>query len=63
MIIGKSFALWKENRSPKATDNNKKGIWGKLREREREREKNLIDDQVLPTKNAVPPVTTEDEII
>jgi hypothetical protein len=37
MIIGKSFALWKENRSPKATDNNKKGIWGKLREREREK--------------------------
>jgi len=61
MIIGKSFALWKENRSPKATDNNKKSIWGKLRERERE--KNLIDDQVLPMKNAVPPVTTEDEII
>jgi hypothetical protein len=31
-------------------------------ERERERE-NLIDDQVPPMKNAVPPVTTEDEII
>jgi hypothetical protein len=30
---------------------------------EREREKNLIDDQVLPMKNAVAPVTTEDEII
>jgi hypothetical protein len=33
------------------------------RERERERERNLIDDQVLPMKNAVPLVTTEDEII
>jgi hypothetical protein len=44
---------------------NEKGIWGKFpeRERERERERNLIDDQVLPMKNAVPPVTTEDEII
>jgi hypothetical protein len=31
--------------------------------RERERERNLIDDLVVPMKNAVPPVTTEDEII
>ncbi len=40
---------------------NEKGIWGKFPERERE--KNLIDDQVVPMKHAVPPVTTEDEII
>jgi len=64
MIIGKPVARWKKKSVTKGDKyTNEKGIWGKFREREREREKNLIDDQVVPMKHAVPPVTTEDEII
>jgi hypothetical protein len=53
MVIGKSVARWKENRSPKATSIIMKRAYEARSERERER--NLIDDQVLPMKNAVPP--------
>jgi hypothetical protein len=53
-----------ERKSPtKGEKYNNEKAYEASSQRESESERDLIDDQVLPMKNAVPPVTTEDEII
>ncbi len=55
---------WLERKSPtKGEKYNNEKAYEASSQRESESERDLIDDQVLPMKNAVPPVTTEDEII